>query len=198
MLMYDIDTAGGEPMRLLPADLLMVVIRALFTHAEVKLLHAFYFVADILECTDGAVRRQAFENMGKSTRDVSGFLCQSLELAIVDRGIGHEDDGRADDIGVLLILGDVVHTDGLEAYAMAQRILADTDLLAVALRGHTNHVAFGVHMVLGELNVLKSAVDRLIVLIQHADAQQDNAGKIAVALQLAEILAAENDLILID
>ena len=53
-------------------------------------------------------------------------------------------------------------------------------------------------MVLGELNVLKSAVDRLIVLIQHADAQQDNAGKIAVALQLAEILAAENDLILID
>ena len=81
--MPHINTAGGEPMRrLLPADLLTVVIRALFTHAEVKLFHSFDFVADILESTDGAVRRQTFEDMGKSTRDVSGFLCQSLELGI--------------------------------------------------------------------------------------------------------------------
>ena len=118
-----------------------------------------------------------------------------IERGVVRGGIGEEEHGGAEDIGVLLVGPDVVHTEGLEADAAAHGVTADANLLAIALRRDAHHVALGIDMVLGKLNVPQRAVDGFVVVLQHADAQDDDAGKVAVALDLVQIPAAEDDLI---
>ena len=52
-------------------------------------------------------------------------------------------------------------------------------------------------MVLGKLDILERAVDLLVVALEHADAQQHDAGEVAVAADLLQVRAVEQDLILV-
>ena len=115
----------------------------------------------------------------------------------VEGGSRHENDRGVEDVRILLVGLDVACADGLEADALLERLLADAHLLPIALGGHAHHVALGVDVVLGELNVLEDTVDPVVIIVQHADAQQHDAGKITVALDLPEIRSVEQHLVAI-
>ena len=83
-----------------------------------------------------------------------------------------------------------------------QRLLADAYLFAAALGAGADHVALGKDAVLDEVHVLNGAERLLRVLLvvgfDIAHPQQRDAGVGAVALQLAQIGAEDQDLVLGD
>ena len=75
--------------------------------AEVQLLHALDLVADVLEGADRTVGREAFEDGGQGVGDVGGLFGRGLHARVIEAGGGDEDDGRVQDVDVLLIGPDV-------------------------------------------------------------------------------------------
>ena len=176
----------------------MMLVRAFVADAEVQLLHALDLVADVLELADVAVGGETLHDVAEGAGDGVRLLCVLVQLLVINGRIGHEDNGRIDDVAILLVLGDVALTDGAEVYTLLDRSLADTDLLTVAFGGHTNNVTFGIDMILAELNVLECTVDLVVVAFDIADTEQNDTGKSCVLLDLLEVGTVENDLILIN
>lgn len=52
-------------------------------------------------------------------------------------------------------------------------------------------------MVLRKLNILERAVHDLVILVQHADAEENYAGKVAVALDILEVGAVKLDFVML-
>ena len=65
----------------------------------------------------------------------------------------------------------------LEVYAALDRLFGNAHLLAVAFRRHAHHVAFGIDVILAELDVLERTVDLLVLAVENADTQKNDARK---------------------
>ena len=105
---------------------------------------------------------------------------------------------KIEDVFVLLVGLDVAVAHLAEADALARGLFADAHLLAVGFGRHADHVALEIDVVLGKLDILERAVDLFVVAVQHAHAQQHDAGEVAVAVDVLQIGAVEQHLILRD
>lgn len=92
----------------------MVLVCALVSDAEMQLLHALDLVADILELTYGTVGGKTFHNMSESAGYGVGLLCIFLQRLEINAGIGDENDGDVQDVGILLVRFDIAVADRLE------------------------------------------------------------------------------------
>lgn len=176
----------------------MMLVRALVAHAEVELLHALDLVADVLELADRAVRGQTLHDMGQGVGDGIRLLCIVEHCGEIKRGIGNENDLDIQDVGVFFVRLDIAIADLLEVYAALECLLGNADLLAVALRRHTHHVALGVDVILAKFDILECAVDLLVLALKNADAQQNDTRKGDVLLDGLEVGAVKQDLIFVD
>lgn len=159
-----------------------MVVCAFVAYAEVKLLHAFNLIADVLELTYGAVSGKTFHDVGEGVGDIISLFGILKKLLKVDRGVGDKDDGYIKDVDILLVLLDVTVADCLKVDSALDCLLGNTDLLTVTLGRHANHVAFGIDMVLAELNILESTVYLLVIALNCTDADENDSCKGSVLL----------------
>ena len=186
--------------REIPSDFFVwgrsVLVGALCADAEVQLLHALDLVADPLERADRAVGGQTFEDVGESAGDVAGLLGVGLHGGVIKAGRRDEDHRRVQDVLILLVGLDVAVADLAEADALADGLAAEAHLFAIRLRRHADHVALEVDVILGKLDILERAIDLFVVTVEHADTQQHDARKVTVAVDVLQIRAVEQDLVL--
>ena len=161
--------------------------------AEVQLLHSLHLVADSLQRADGAVGRESLEDGGQGAGDGGGFLRDLQQAGVVVARSGEEEHAGVQDVGVLPILPDVAAADGVQADPSPEGFAGDAHLFAAAFGRDADHVALGVDVVLGELDVLQDAIDPFAVVVEHAHAQDGDAGEVGVGTDLAQVGAPELD-----
>ena len=169
----------------------MVLVRTLVSDAEVELLHALDLVADILELAYGAIGGKTLHDVSKSAGDGVGLLCIFMQRLEIDAGIGDENDGDIQNVGILFVRLDVAVADRLEIDASFDGLFGNADLLAVALGRHTHHVALGVNMIFAEFDILQRTVDLLVLALENADAEKNDACEGYVLPDLLEIGAVK-------
>ena len=173
-----------------------MVVCAFVAYAEVKLLHAFNLVADVLELTYRAVSGKTFHDVGEGICDIISLFGIAKKLIIVDGRIGDEDNGYIEDVDILFVFLDVTVADCFKVDSTLDCLLGNTNLLTMALGRHTYHVAFRIDMVFAELNVLESTVDLLVIALNCADADENDSCKRSVLLDFLEVGSDKHDLIL--
>ena len=175
----------------------MMLIRTLIADTEVKLLHAFDFVADILELADGAVSGQTIHDVGEGVGDSIDLLGVFEHGLEVHGGVGDKNYSDIKNIDILLVRLNVAIADSLKADALLDGLFADTNLFTVTLGGHSDHVALGIDVVLAELNILERTVNFLVLALKCADTQEHDPCKRGVLLDSLEVGAVEQNLILV-
>ena len=162
-----------------------------------ELFQAFHLVADGLEAAGRAVEvlGQTLEDLVHGLGDLAGLLGALGQSLVIHGGIGDEDQLDGGDVGVGVVLLDVVRADALEADALLDGLLADANLLAVALGRDAHHVALGEDVILHELHVLDGVEGLLLVLGDLLDAEEGDAGEGGVGLEILEVGAVEEDLV---
>ena len=135
--------------------------------------------------------------MGQGVGDSIDFLGVFEHGLEVHGGVSHKNDGDIQNVDILLVCLDVAIADSLEADALFYCLLADTNLLTMALGGHSDHVAFRIDMVLAELDILERTVYFLILTLKCADAQKHDSCKRGVLLNGLEVGTVEKHLIFV-
>ena len=165
--------------------------------AEVQFLEPLDLVAHGLEAAARAVEilghalEDGVHGLGHVV-DLLGRVVQGLEVDI----LRDEDHAHVRDVRVFLILLDEVAADLVERNALLDGLLAHADLLAAALGRDAHHVPVREDVVLHELDVADGSVGRVLILdVDVLNAEDHEAGKRHVALDLLHIRAVEQHLV---
>ena len=173
------------------------VVLLLGSLAEVELLETLDLVAHGLEAAARAVEilghtlEDGVHGLGHVV-DLLGRVVQGLEVDI----LRDEDHAHIRDVRVFLILLDEVAANLVKRDALLDGLLAHADLLTAALGRDAHHVAVREDVILHKLDVADGGIGRVLLLdVDVLDAEDDDARKRHVALDLLHIRAIEQHLV---
>ena len=173
------------------------VVLLLGSLAEVELLETLDLVAHGLEAAARAVEilghtlEDGVHGLGH-VLDLLGRGVQGLEIDV----LGDEDHAHVGDVRVFLILLDEVAADLVKRDALLDGLLAHADLLTAALGRDAHHVAVREDVILHKLDVADGGIGRVLLLdIDVLDAEDDDARKGHVALDLLHVRTVEQHLV---
>lgn len=98
---------------------------------EVEFLHALDFIANALERAYRAVGGDALKDVGEGIGDFGGLFCELAQFIIVDGGVGEEDNGCVEDVGILLVLLDIAGAESLEVNTLPDGLFTYSNLFTI-------------------------------------------------------------------